>query len=238
MRACPLVSTAAVAAVMLAVPAGAAVKKVPYPEAKVEVVAAYKPDAAFEAMRQGMLWLSIGPQDRPFYDSYLKRFPGDTVMRDKLSGSLRQAKQDPLAVAVNEAYKLSDQGFNDQAIARFEGVLKTDPNYVDAIAGIGIVRLRQERFAEARDQLMKAIRLAPDRQSDWAAALDSANFWSAYHEAVALRELSDAREAMIPGASAKCRLSPQGHQQEPHRSLCGSYGNRFRFVWISIRSTR
>ncbi|MBV8407669.1 MAG: BCSC C-terminal domain-containing protein [Alphaproteobacteria bacterium] len=151
--------------------------------------------AAFEAMRQAMLWLSIGPQDRPFYESYLKRFPGDTLMRDKLAGSLRPVKQDPLAVAVNEAYKLSDQGFNDQAIARFEGVLQTDPNNVDAIAGIGIVRLRQERFAEARDQLMKAIRLAPDRQSEWAAALDSANFWSAYHEAVALRDRNDIAQA-------------------------------------------
>ena len=151
--------------------------------------------AAFEAMRQGMLWLAIGPQDRPFYDSYLKRFPGDTVMRDKLAGSLRQAKQDPLAVAVNEAYKLSEQGFNDQAIARFEGVLQTDPNYVDAIAGIGIVRLRQGRFAEARDQLMRAIKLAPDRQSDWAQALDSANFWSTYHEAVALRDRNDIAQA-------------------------------------------
>jgi tetratricopeptide (TPR) repeat protein len=151
--------------------------------------------AAFEAMRQGMLWLAIGPQDRPFYESYLKRFPSDTMMRDKLSGALRPGKLDPLAAAVNDAYRLSEQGFNDQAIARFEGVLQSDPNYVDAIAGIGIVRLRQERFKEARDQLLKAIRLAPDRQSDWAQALDSADFWAAYHEAVALRDRGDIVQA-------------------------------------------
>ena len=47
----PALSIAAVACA-LALPASAAIKKVPYPEVKVEVVAAYKPDAAFEAMRK------------------------------------------------------------------------------------------------------------------------------------------------------------------------------------------
>ena len=150
---------------------------------------------AFEAMRQAMLWLSIGPQDRPFFESYLKRFPGDTVVRDKLTGMLRPGKQDPLAAAITEAYRLSDQGLNDQAVARFEAVLQSDPSNVDAIAGIGIVRLRQERFVDARDQLMKAMRLAPDRQSEWAPALDTANFWASYREAVALRDRGDLAQA-------------------------------------------
>jgi hypothetical protein len=42
----------ATVACAFALPASAAIKKVPYPEVKVEVVAAYKPDAAFEAMRK------------------------------------------------------------------------------------------------------------------------------------------------------------------------------------------
>ena len=151
--------------------------------------------AAFEAMRQGMLWLSIGPQDRPFFESYLKRFPGDTVVRDKLAGMLKPGKQDPLAAAVAEAYRLSDQGLNDQAIARFEGVLQSDPSYVDAVVGIGNVRLRQERFVDARDQFLKAARLAPDRQSEWAQALDTANFWASYREAVTLRDRGDVAQA-------------------------------------------
>jgi tetratricopeptide (TPR) repeat protein len=151
--------------------------------------------AAFEAMRQGMLWLSIGPQDRPFFESYLRRFPGDTVVKDKLAGMLKPGKQDPLAAAVTEAYRLSDQGLNDQAVARFEAVLQSDPSYVDAVAGIGIVRLRQERFIDARDQLMKAMRLAPDRQTEWAQALDTANFWASYREAVGLRDRGDLAQA-------------------------------------------
>src|ERR1700739_3506955 len=47
-------STISIAAVAcaLALPAGAAIKKVASPEVKVEVVEAYKPDPAFEAMRK------------------------------------------------------------------------------------------------------------------------------------------------------------------------------------------
>lgn len=151
--------------------------------------------AAFDAMRQAMLWLSIQPRDRPFYESYLRRFPGDTAMRDKLAGLLRPAKEDPLAAAVIEAYRLSDRGLNDQAVARFEGILQSDPNYADAVAGIGIVRLRQERFVDARDQLTKAMKLAPERQAEWAQALDTANFWASYREAVTLRDRGDVAQA-------------------------------------------
>jgi hypothetical protein len=51
MRLHPMITIAAIACA-LAVPAGAAIKKVPYPEVKVEVSESYKPDAAFEAMRK------------------------------------------------------------------------------------------------------------------------------------------------------------------------------------------
>ncbi len=151
--------------------------------------------ASFEAMRQGMLWLTVGPQDKPFFESYLQRFPGDTVVRDKLMDAQRPVRQDPLGAALAEAYRLSDQGLNDQAVSRFEGVLQADPSNADAVAGIGIARLRQERFADARDQLDKAIKMAPSRAADWAPALEAANFWLSYREAVALRDRGDLTQA-------------------------------------------
>ncbi len=151
--------------------------------------------ASFEAMRQGMLWLTVGPQDKPFFESYLQRFPGDTVVRDKLIDAQRPVRQDPLGAALAEAYRLSDQGLNDQAVSRFEGVLQADPSNADAVAGIGIVRLRQERFSDARDQLDKAIKMAPSRAADWAPALEAANFWLSYREAVALRDRGDLAQA-------------------------------------------
>jgi predicted Zn-dependent protease len=151
--------------------------------------------ASFEAMRQAMLWLTLGPQDKPFFESYLQRFPGDTVVRDKLADAQRPVRQDPVGAAIAEAYRLSDQGLNDQAVARFEGILQADPTNADAIAGIGIVRLRQERFADARDQLDKAMKMAPSRAGEWVQALESANFWLSYREAAALRDRGDLSQA-------------------------------------------
>src|SRR5215470_10508494 len=57
-------STLSIAAIAcaLAVPAGAAIKKVPYPEVKVEVAEVFKPDAAFEAMRK-KLSDAVGKKD-------------------------------------------------------------------------------------------------------------------------------------------------------------------------------
>lgn len=52
MRACPLTLTAVIAALAFGSAAGAAVKRVAYPEVKVEVVEAHQPDAAFETMRK------------------------------------------------------------------------------------------------------------------------------------------------------------------------------------------
>ena len=151
--------------------------------------------ASFEAMRQAMLWLTLGPQDKPFFESYLQRFPGDTLVRDKLADAQRPVRQDPVGAAIAEAYRLSDQGLNDQAVARFEGVLQADPTNADAVAGIGIVRLRQERFADARDQLDKAMKMAPSRAAEWMQALESANFWLSYREAAALRDRGDFSQA-------------------------------------------
>ncbi len=53
MRVRSILLTAA-GALALVLPAGAAVKKVAYPEVKVEVLPAYKPDAAFEVMRKAL----------------------------------------------------------------------------------------------------------------------------------------------------------------------------------------
>ncbi len=143
--------------------------------------------ASFEAMRQAMLWLTVGPQDKPFFESYLQRFPGDTVVRDKLTDAQRPVRLDPIGRrASTKPIGFLDQSLTDQAVARFEGVLQSDPTNADAVAGIGIVRLRQERFADARDQLDKAIKMAPNRAAEWTQALESANFWLSYREAAAL----------------------------------------------------
>lgn len=72
----------------------------------------------------------------------------------------------------------------DGAAARFQKALGVNRNDGDALGGLGIVRLRQSRFTEARDLLEKAARQPnPDR---WSEALSAARFFSGIEEARAL----------------------------------------------------
>lgn len=81
-----------------------------------------------------------------------------------------------------------DSGDLSVAASRFERALATNRNDGDALGGLGIVRLRQNRFAEARDLLERASRLPGAGR--WAEALSSARFFGG---------IEDAREALDRG---------------------------------------
>lgn len=69
----------------------------------------------------------------------------------------------------------------DAAASRFQKALGVNRNDGDALGGLGIVRLRQSRFAEARDLLEQASRQPnPGR---WAEALSAARFYAGMDEA-------------------------------------------------------
>lgn len=74
-----------------------------------------------------------------------------------------------------------DDGDLDAASDRFERAIARNPSDGDALGGLGIVRLRQSRFAEARDYLIKAVRYpGADR---WAEALATARFFGGLEDA-------------------------------------------------------
>lgn len=81
-----------------------------------------------------------------------------------------------------------DSGDLSTAASRFERALAANRNDGDALGGLGIVRLRQNRFAEARDLLERASRLPGAGR--WAEALGSARFFGG---------IEDAREALDKG---------------------------------------
>ncbi|MFM2372541.1 MAG: hypothetical protein RIS85_2263, partial [Pseudomonadota bacterium] len=86
------------------------------------------------------------------------------------------------------AFDALDSGDLATAAKRFERALAANRNDGDALGGLGIVRLRQERFAEARDLLEGASRQAGAQR--WAEALASARYFGG---------IADAREALSRG---------------------------------------
>ncbi len=112
------------------------------------------------------------------------------------------------------------------AANRFERALAANRNDGDALGGLGIVRLRQSRFSEARDLLERASRLPG--ASRWADALASARFFGG---------VQDAREALDAGQTDKAQAIAEdtvrlGYpQQGPALELLGQiYEKQGRFA--------
>jgi Tfp pilus assembly protein PilF len=73
-------------------------------------------------------------------------------------------------------FRALEAGQLDTAAARFRTALSVNANDGDALGGMGIVRLRQSQFAQARDLLSRASRSGG--AGKWAEALASARFYA------------------------------------------------------------
>ncbi|MCX7283071.1 MAG: cellulose synthase subunit BcsC-related outer membrane protein, partial [Novosphingobium sp.] len=91
-----------------------------------------------------------------------------------------------------------DSGDLATAANRFERALAANRNDGDALGGLGVVRLRQSRFADARDLLERASR--QPGAARWAEALASARFFGG---------VEDARDALDRGLLDKAQAIAQ-----------------------------
>lgn len=144
---------------------------------------------AAQSWKQSLMWLGAGPDDRQLYNQYFAKFPQDAELRRHLAEAGKQGPAGPGAAGPGAAGAV---GYNDlnrgnlaAAERQFAADLRRRPGDPDALAGLGLVRLRQQHFGEARDLLGRAIRAAPARRGQWAAAYDSAVFWAGVNEAKA-----------------------------------------------------
>jgi Tfp pilus assembly protein PilF len=127
---------------------------------------------AIESWRQSLVWLHAGPKDAGLYQAYLRQHPQDWAVRDRLN--------QPRRWAGSPRFDLRDLA---KAEAGFQQRLNKQPQDAQALAGLGIVRLRQERFAEARDLLERANAAAPKSKARRNKALQAATYWALVKEA-------------------------------------------------------
>lgn len=148
--------------------------------------------AAREAWRQALIWLDARASDTPLYEQYLSGRTDEAVnarLTRLREGAQASAQAQPLA----QGYRALQQGDENTAQARFQDVLRQNPNDPEALGGLGVVRLRQQRYAEARQLLERASR--GGQASQWAQALRSATYWQQVGEAQAARERNDSAAA-------------------------------------------
>jgi predicted Zn-dependent protease len=144
---------------------------------------------AIKAWRQALIW-GLPLQ---YYGPYLDQFPQDQEIRQRAADLAAQAA----GATGRESQAYADLSHGKVALAerQFLADLKKNPGDAQALGGLGLVRLRQERFAEARDLLARAMKEAPEQRKALEAAYDSAAFWASVQQAKALQARGDLQGA-------------------------------------------
>ncbi|WP_355586051.1 cellulose synthase subunit BcsC-related outer membrane protein [Xanthomonas cannabis] len=165
--------------------------------------------------RQALLWLNASSADAPLYQAFLAGTPNDAEVTAKL-GQLREQRAaaaaepaDPNGIALGEGFRAL--GANNLSVAeqRFTQVLRARARDPEALGGLGSVRLRQQRFAEAQELL----RPAAASNGKWKSALDSARYWQLQQQAEAARARGDIAQArqLVEQSVQLLPNEPAGH---------------------------
>ncbi|AVO49527.1 cellulose synthase [Melaminivora suipulveris] len=171
--------------------------------------------AATDAWRKALAWTGTRASDIPLYQAFLRAHPGDEAVTARLrevEAAQRSARtqavatRDPLRERSSEGFKALEEGDLEAAEAEFRSVLQARPQDGDALGGMGVLRLRQEEFSQARSYLERASRQGSPAR--WKQALASATYWSLVEEARAARDAGQL-EAARPLLEQAVRTDPQ-----------------------------
>ena len=88
--------------------------------------------------------------------------PGGGGPMSKEDVAKQQAKVKAVQQAFTDGVQLSNDGKNDEAVAKFQEVITTVPNCAECYANIGTVYGRMKKYDESEAAYKKAIELKPD----------------------------------------------------------------------------
>ncbi|EGI78081.1 cellulose synthase subunit BcsC-related outer membrane protein [Hylemonella gracilis] len=165
--------------------------------------------SARAAWRRAMLRLPAAPANVQLVQAYLAQEQGeDSAVQEHLSG-LRAAVERERALMADPAYRAGRRGLalverddpaqRDVAAALLLRSLAARPNDAEVIGGLGVLRMRQGRHAEAQAQLRRARERDP-ANGRWGELLAVSRYWGAMRDA---GEAFDVRD----DARAEARLN-------------------------------
>ena len=132
-------------------------------------------EQATQSWRQALGWLPDNKDATDPLNSYLALHPDDSTISAKLAAARNPLlKASPAERARIEGFAALDKGKLGDAATQFQQAIDTDANDADATGGLGLVKLRQGKFADAKTLLGHAIALDPEHKGRWQAALAAA----------------------------------------------------------------
>jgi len=129
--------------------------------------------SASAAWRQSLTWLGTSPEAAPSYEAYLRQFPTDADIQRRLEEARTTNAADQVGQERFQGWDNLQRGNVREAERRFLAALQANPEDGEALGGLGLVRLRQNRVAEGRQLLQQALAADPGRAEDWQRAIDS-----------------------------------------------------------------
>lgn len=148
----------------------------------------YKNQAS-KTWQRAVLRLDDVPASIPYYLDYLKTFPKSSAVifrMDEVKSrqlELENSLNDPAYITKVNGLKLLEKGQLSKAEKSFKKALSANPQDIDAIGGLGIIRMRKGQHEKALNYFNKALKLAKLNDSDsvskWLSLIDTATFWSA-----------------------------------------------------------
>jgi tetratricopeptide (TPR) repeat protein len=145
--------------------------------------------------RQALLWEKENQDALPLIEDYLKRYSDPDLQA--IAATFRARQQENLADADKErGFKALRSKDMETAAASFNKVLRQSPNDVNALTGLGYVRLNEKSFSEALSLFDRARALAPERQ-DVRDGYANAKFWQAIERGTAAQQQNQPDAAIM-----------------------------------------
>lgn len=164
------------------------------------------------AQRQALVWLEAAPADAALYRAFLRVQPDAADVATRLAElEARPAQAAGPDARTGAAFRALESGALPAAERGFADVLRAAPNTVDALGGLGSVRMRQQRFDEAYELLERAA--AGDAR--WRQPRDTARYWQLLRQAESARSRGDTA-AGLEAARRAVQLRPNeaaGHAE-------------------------
>lgn len=175
---------------------------------------------ARESWRRAVIAMDPVPDTVPVLREYIAANPGETAVSDRLEAVQQEiargrtvaaapAPIDPASRARIEAWAALQANRLDEAEAKLREALARKSGDGEATGGLGLVRLRQGRHAEALAFFEDAARLEPGARAKWEGLAKTARYWLLLGEARKAREAGDLAAAQSRAQQARA-LDPKG----------------------------
>ena len=172
---------------------------------------------AREAYRRALLAMDAAPENLPVVREYIAANPTDSAVKDRLDAMLQEIANpkpkagaaDPAARALSEGWTAFGANRIEEAEAKFSEAMTLAPRDAEAVGGLGLVRQRQDRTAEAIALFERAAGMDKAGQAKWEGFANGARYWQLLGEARRARGAGDLVLAQAKASEARA-LDPSG----------------------------